>query len=568
MVQFDFYKAPAPPVPDYGALGAATGAAAERQMRAAQFLASMLGDVGEMAVKKKADEEHNATVLQVEREHSASQEKIHQAAIDAAQQVQSAKQEQDDAARKGMMMVLKARTADYESNPAGPVDSAGRPQGMGNRFAPLHDLAQDPDFQDVMSKMRPNDAEAVLRLGSQRQGEMQAQRKAQHTAVVQAHIAERVAEHERLGQLSSEEAADLRMGAESNPAQAYNDLTRKVEQKMGEAIDDDKLTLATKRFDERIKLEPQNAGRLIEAKNALRFSGLKGPALHARIANDISKDYRDKSAEEAVAKDRANTAMRERMLAEMDEGIKIEPDETKKSRLQQLRDFAALDTSPSQDIAKRSVFDFIATRTPKPAVKHEPTTTQGAELEAMRHGTDAQAMQAATLRARRELIHSNPTAFLDENGKPFTSQVKQEAHIAPIIDTAAKELLKLHRPSGGSAAPTGQSFEDWKAKNAPNDSGDDYDLRGAFKAGVVPDAQGHMPDTFKKPNHPTFSVESEHVMEAPTKAGFWEGERFVKPEPGNLKQRALALDASLAGRGKTEAERDAVIGAFLKANQK
>lgn len=50
-------------------------------------------------------------------------------------------------------------------------------------------------------------------------------------------------------------------------------------------------------------------------------------------------------------------------------------------------------------------------------------------------------------------------------------------------------------------------FQKWKGSFAPNDSGSDYDLRGAFKAGVVPDATtGHWPDTFKKPNHPTFSA--------------------------------------------------------------
>ena len=32
----------------------------------------------------------------------------------------------------------------------------------------------------------------------------------------------------------------------------------------------------------------------------------------------------------------------------------------------------------------------------------------------------------------------------------------------------------------------------------------DYDLAGAFMAGVESEG-GHLPDTFKKPNHPTFS---------------------------------------------------------------
>lgn len=38
----------------------------------------------------------------------------------------------------------------------------------------------------------------------------------------------------------------------------------------------------------------------------------------------------------------------------------------------------------------------------------------------------------------------------------------------------------------------------------------DYDLRGAWKAGAAQAENGHFPDTFKKPNHPTFSVESKY----------------------------------------------------------
>ncbi len=36
----------------------------------------------------------------------------------------------------------------------------------------------------------------------------------------------------------------------------------------------------------------------------------------------------------------------------------------------------------------------------------------------------------------------------------------------------------------------------------------DYDMRGAFKQGIMPAENGHYPDTFKKPNHPTFSDQS------------------------------------------------------------
>src|SRR5262245_26592741 len=77
-------------------------------------------------------------------------------------------------------------------------------------------------------------------------------------------------------------------------------------------------------------------------------------------------------------------------------------------------------------------------------------------------------------------------------------------------------------------------FQAWKARYAPNDSGEDYDLRGAFQAGYTPNAQGHWPDTFKKPNHPTFSVESRFAQDYPDRAGRWEGDTYIPPgqQPG------------------------------------
>jgi hypothetical protein len=78
-------------------------------------------------------------------------------------------------------------------------------------------------------------------------------------------------------------------------------------------------------------------------------------------------------------------------------------------------------------------------------------------------------------------------------------------------------------------------FQAWKQKIAPNDSGDDYDLRGAFKAGVQPDSRtGHWPDTFKKPNHPTFSDQSIYAKDAPQLAGHWEDGKFIGPGDASL----------------------------------
>jgi hypothetical protein len=92
-----------------------------------------------------------------------------------------------------------------------------------------------------------------------------------------------------------------------------------------------------------------------------------------------------------------------------------------------------------------------------------------------------------------------------------------------------------------------QQFQDWKAKYAPKDSGEDYDLRGAFQAGLTPDPEtGHWPDTFKKPNHPTFSDQSIYAQAAPQLAGHWEGDKFVPPSKEGPKETS-ALPPFLRG---------------------
>jgi len=75
-----------------------------------------------------------------------------------------------------------------------------------------------------------------------------------------------------------------------------------------------------------------------------------------------------------------------------------------------------------------------------------------------------------------------------------------------------------------------RAYQAWKLQNAPRDSGADYDLRGAFQAGLSPDPQsGHWPDTFKKPGHPTFSNQSQYAAARPDLAGSWQGENFIPP---------------------------------------
>jgi len=49
----------------------------------------------------------------------------------------------------------------------------------------------------------------------------------------------------------------------------------------------------------------------------------------------------------------------------------------------------------------------------------------------------------------------------------------------------------------------------------------DYDLAGAFKAGVTPDERGHLDDRFKKPNHATFSRDSIYSGQNGAVGGDW-----------------------------------------------
>lgn len=68
----------------------------------------------------------------------------------------------------------------------------------------------------------------------------------------------------------------------------------------------------------------------------------------------------------------------------------------------------------------------------------------------------------------------------------------------------------------------------------------DYDMRGAFLggAGADPSQRGHYPDTYKKPNHPTFSTGSQYHGLDGQLGGVWapqpSGGFTFTPGPTNL----------------------------------
>jgi hypothetical protein len=65
-----------------------------------------------------------------------------------------------------------------------------------------------------------------------------------------------------------------------------------------------------------------------------------------------------------------------------------------------------------------------------------------------------------------------------------------------------------------------------------------YDARGAWKEGLR-STKEHLPDTYKLPGHPTFSVESKYYKPG-MKAGKWEGGKFVPYEEWTQNELAVS----------------------------
>lgn len=70
------------------------------------------------------------------------------------------------------------------------------------------------------------------------------------------------------------------------------------------------------------------------------------------------------------------------------------------------------------------------------------------------------------------------------------------------------------------------AYQAWAKKNGRENDVEDYDMRGAWleakqKGVSLEDGRGHFPDTYKKPNHPTFSDQSKYNGEGGAKGGTW-----------------------------------------------
>jgi hypothetical protein len=68
-----------------------------------------------------------------------------------------------------------------------------------------------------------------------------------------------------------------------------------------------------------------------------------------------------------------------------------------------------------------------------------------------------------------------------------------------------------------------QRYQEWAKQNHRESDTFDYDMRGAWKEGIQADpSTGHFPDTYKKPNHPTFSDQSQYHGADGRYGGHWD----------------------------------------------
>tara|TARA_R110000868_G_C10558368_1_gene736635 strand:+ start:120 stop:578 length:459 start_codon:yes stop_codon:yes gene_type:complete len=82
-----------------------------------------------------------------------------------------------------------------------------------------------------------------------------------------------------------------------------------------------------------------------------------------------------------------------------------------------------------------------------------------------------------------------------------------------------------------------KAFMKWAQKAGKLRDLYDYDLRGFWKSGAATADNGHGTDVYKKPNHPTFSDQSQyHTPDTP--GGSWtqtpQGQTMFTPSPYNL----------------------------------
>ncbi len=136
---------------------------------------------------------------------------------------------------------------------------------------------------------------------------------------------------------------------------------------------------------------------------------------------------------------------------------------------------------------------------------------------------------------RREGLAEQKAKFNSTAGSPAQTSMRYGSMTNEQEQIAERPWFQVGEYDTKLSPEKESEFRAWAVKRGIDRDLEDYDLRGAWAANEVPDA-GHGTDRYKKPNHPTFSVESIYAKDRG--AGRWEDGRFVAG-PANLKYRDI-----------------------------
>lgn len=149
------------------------------------------------------------------------------------------------------------------------------------------------------------------------------------------------------------------------------------------------------------------------------------------------------------------------------------------------------------------------------------------------NGRSAIGQLTETLGAYGDQMKLQKAASSGNAGEFLHKQITEHLTPAKKRQSHGQVPLAPHDEFTTKLSPEQESqFIAWRNQWAPKDSGFNYDLRGAFKEGMLPDeVTGHWSDRYKKPNHETYSVESIYAAEHGN-PGTWTGKDHDIYVPG------------------------------------
>lgn len=169
----------------------------------------------------------------------------------------------------------------------------------------------------------------------------------------------------------------------------------------------------------------------------------------------------------------------------------------------------------------------IQTQNLSPAAMKEYGEGNKAAIKRAREAAD-KLEQGKQITATSSISNSETLAFADMD---YSNRYPEAEIWKTVEEGSAADAKRESRAGEFDTKLSGNeenSYQLWK-QSLPQQlqSEADYDLRGYYQEHGTEDTDGHLTDKYKKPNHPTFSVESKYY-----KKGMWAGKW---DEDGNFK---------------------------------